>query len=317
MGVMSTPVKMRALGTGLVLLLAASGCSTAPTPGGSATASSPAAAAPVTSSTAVATSAGATPDASTATSTTSTTKPASTTTSTSSAPAGGSLAVYRNADGSCTMPSAYAGKDFTTLPGASTKKVIALTFDGGASNAADKKILQVLADKGATATFFFTGKFAEMYPDTVKTIAATYPIGNHTYDHPYLTKLTDAQVAAEISKGEAAIVKASGGVDPVPYFRFPFGDANAHAVALVNSKCYIPFRWTIDTLGWAGTANNSAAKILALVNAKATPGGIILMHQGDNPDDHSTLDADALAQMIDNLRAKGYELVTLREALQA
>lgn len=240
----------------------------------------------------------------------------STTPRATSATSASDLAVRRNADGTCSMPPALAGHDFTALP-KSTGKVIALTFDGGASNAADARIMQVLADKDATATFFFTGKFAEMYPATVKAIAAKYPIGNHSYDHPSFTKIGDAKVLNEIDKGEAAILKASGGVSPVPLFRFPFGDRNAHDTQLVNARCYVPFRWTIDTLGWAGKKNNSVAKILALVTKSATPGGIILMHQGDNPDDHSTLDADALPAMIDGLRAQGYQFVTLADALKA
>ena len=310
---MSTPASLRLAGLGLACLLAASGCSAAnqTTPGGSTSGSALASTAVPSAPTPATTPTETTTPSTSGTSTTTTST--STTTSTTKP---GTLAVTRNADGSCTMPTTYAGKDFETMPTGSGKKIIALTFDGGASDAGDKKILQVLKDKNATATFFFTGKFAEMYPDTVRTIAATYPIGNHSYDHPYFTKISDAAANQELDKGEAAIVKASGGVSPVPFFRFPFGDVNAHAIGLVNRKCYVPFRWTIDTLGWAGTSSNSVTKILALVNAKATPGGVILMHQGDNPDDHSTLDADALAAMIDNLRAKGYALVTLEEALR-
>ncbi len=302
---MASPSKLRVLCLGLASLLALSGCATAgpATPATTGGATTPASTSTIPGTAGTSATSAATPTASGSTATTQPTQ-------------GAGLAVHRNADGSCTMPAQYAGKDFESTPTGS-KKVIALTFDGGASNAADKKILQVLEEKQAVATFFFTGKFAEMYPDTVKTIAAKYPIGNHSYDHPEFTKLTDAKVNEQLTKGEAAIVKASGGVTPVPFFRFPYGNRNAHAIQLVNKQCYVPFRWTIDTLGWDGTGKgNTAAKITDLVLSKATPGGIVLMHQGDHPTDHSTLDADALPAMIDGLRAKGYELVTLADALQ-
>lgn len=290
---------------GLATLALVAGCS----------ASAPATVVPSTTPSAQAASASPAPVAASSASTSSTSPSASAPTSAASSGQPVSLAVHRNADGSCTMPAAYAGQDFKTVS-KDGRKVIALTFDGGASNAADEKILKILAEKDVTATFYFTGKFAEMYPDTVKTIAATYPIGNHSYTHPYFSKISDAKITEELTKAEAAIIKASGGVRPVPLFRFPYGDKSSHALAMVNRQCYVPFRWTIDTMGWAGTKTNSVAKILALVNANATPGGIILMHQGDNPDDHSMLDADALPQMIDDLRAKGYEFVTLNEALK-
>ncbi len=297
------------LGLALATVLALSACSSAATP--SQSASTPAGApSSVGTPSSPATGSSSAP-ASVAASTT----PGAT----ASTPNTTALAVHKNADGTCTMPAKYAGKDFETMPTGSAKKQIALTFDGGASNAADERILKILAEKNATATFFFTGKFAEMYPDSVKTIAAQYPIGNHSYSHPkfVLDKLTNAQMAKQIADGEAAIVKASGGVSPAPFFRFPEGDVNANAIAQVNKACYVPFRWTIDTLGYVGTSGgNSVAKILDKVKTKATPSGVILMHQGDNPTDKSQLDADALPQMIDDLRAQGYELVTLEAALK-
>lgn len=217
------------------------------------------------------------------------------------------------------MPALYAGKDFETMPATTGSKVIALTFDGGASDAGDASILATLAQKDVPATFFFTGKFAEAYPARVRQVAAKYPIGNHSYSHPYFAadKLTDAQMAKQLADAEAAIVKASGGVAALPLFRFPYGDVNAHAIAVVNKQCYVPFRWTIDTLGYEGTSGGqSVSKIVAKVMAKATPGGVVLMHQGDNPTDHTTLDADALPQIIDGLRAKGYRFVTLADSLR-
>lgn len=302
---MSSPRTLRPLALSLAALLALAACSTgapaAPAQSGQPTSGTPSQPAPAASP--------------------SSSESASAAASASASPSSGQapLAVVKNADGTCTMPAKYAGKDFETLPTGSARKIIALTFDGGASNAADARILRILREKNATATFFFTGKFAELYPDTVREIAASYPIGNHSYSHPrfVLDKLSDAQMAKQIADGEAAILKASGGVSPAPFFRFPEGDVNANAIKQVNKACYVPFRWTIDTIGYAGLATNSKAKIVAKVLAKATPSGVILMHQGDNPNDGSQLDADALPEIIDGLRAKGYEFVTLREALAA
>jgi len=102
------------------------------------------------------------------------------------------------------------------------------------------------------------------------------------------------------------------GKNPAPLFRFPYGDADARTIAIANRAGYVPVRWTVDTLGWQGTAGHvSAAVVVSRVLAAARPGEIVLMHVGSNPDDHTTFDADALPQVISGLRAKGYSFVTL------
>ena len=74
----------------------------------------------------------------------------------------------------------------------------------------------------------------------------------------------------------------------------------------------MPVRWTVDTLGWEGTAGHiNAAVVTARVLAALRPGEIVLMHVGSNPEDHSTFDADALPKVISELRARGYSFATL------
>ena len=197
-------------------------------------------------------------------------------------------------------------------------RVVALTFDGGGDDAGTASVLATLADTSKPATFFLTGRFVERFPESARRIAARYPIGNHTQTHPALTGESDARVVDEIRTGAASIRKATG-VDPRPYFRFPLGDRDARTIGLVNDECYVPFRWTVDTLGWKGTVKGgmTAQKVTQRVLDGATPGGIILMHLGANPDDGTTLDADALPAIIVGLRARGYTLVTLEQVLPA
>ena len=71
-------------------------------------------------------------------------------------------------------------------------------------------------------------------------------------------------------------------------------------------------RWTVDSLGWKGTSGGLTANaVTARVLGALRPGEIVLMHVGSNPDDHTTLDADALAAVIGQIRAAGYGFVTL------
>ncbi|HSN43192.1 MAG TPA: polysaccharide deacetylase family protein, partial [Propionibacteriaceae bacterium] len=215
----------------------------------------------------------------------------------------------------CGIASTLLGKDLTAVPG--TAKVVALTFDAGANANGVPSILATLAGRQAPGTFFLTGAFVNAFPAASLQIAATYPIGNHTQNHKDLTQLTTSEVLAEIRSGASAIQKVTG-VDPHPYFRFPYGAVNAGTIAVVNTECYVPFRWTVDTLGWEGTAGGmSADGVLQRVVGALRPGAIVLMHVGSNPDDGTTFDADALPRVIDAIRAQGYTLVTLESVLPA
>ena len=203
-----------------------------------------------------------------------------------------------------------AGKDWTSIP--TTRRIVALTFDAGANADAVPSILATLRRDGVPATFFLTGNFVRDFPGAARSIAtAGFRIGNHTITHPYLTQLTNTAVQHEILGGAQQIISVTG-QNPAPLFRFPFGDADTRTITVANQAGYAPVRWTVDTLGWQGTAGHiSASVVTSRVLAAARPGEIVLMHVGSNPDDHTTFDADALPQVISGLRAQGYSFVTL------
>jgi peptidoglycan/xylan/chitin deacetylase (PgdA/CDA1 family) len=74
--------------------------------------------------------------------------------------------------------------------------------------------------------------------------------------------------------------------------------------------------WTVDTRGWMGTSGGqSADSVYQRVVHAARPGEIVIMHVGSHPTDHSTLDADALPRVIEEIRARGYGFVTLDQSL--
>ena len=194
---------------------------------------------------------------------------------------------------------------------------MALTFDAGSGNAGVDKVMSTLQSTGTPATFFLTGAFVEKYPADARAIAAGHPIGNHTQTHPDLTTLSDDAVVGEIETARAAILQATG-VDPRPYFRFPFGAVDARVISIVNQQCSVPFRWTTDSLGWKGTSGGmSVDSVRQRVVSGARAGGVVLFHVGSNPTDGSTLDADALPGIINDLKAQGYRFVTLEHVLPA
>jgi peptidoglycan/xylan/chitin deacetylase (PgdA/CDA1 family) len=197
-----------------------------------------------------------------------------------------------------------------------SSRVVALTFDGGASNTGVEDILEALAGQGVPATFFVTGDFARAYPGSVRAMAAAgHPVGNHSNTHPSFPRSTNEEIRAELQAAEGAISSLTG-VTTRPLFRFPFGDRTPLDIEVVNRAGYIPIRWTVDTLGWQGTTGGlSAAAVRQRVLDTARPGQVVLMHVGAHPEDGSTLDADALPGIIDALQDLGYGFVTVPELL--
>ncbi|MGI1849791.1 polysaccharide deacetylase family protein [Rhodococcus sp. SJ] len=93
-------------------------------------------------------------------------------------------------------------------------------------------------------------------------------------------------------------------------FRFPFGVRTDADIRVVNDAGYVPVRWTVDSLGWKGTSGGlDVGAVTDRVVSAAVPGQIVLMHMGTNPDDGTTLDADALPAIIDGLRTRSYSFV--------
>lgn len=202
------------------------------------------------------------------------------------------------------------GRDIERIP--TRSKIVALTFDAGANADGLPSILSTLQATGATATFFMTGRWADTYPDHVRQVRSNgYRIGNRSDTHPTMTSLSDSAISAQLGTTRAKIL-AAGGMDPMPLFRFPFGDRNARTIAVVNREGYIAVRWTVDTLGWKGSSGGmTKQRVVDRVLAAAQPGEIVLMHLGSNPDDGTTLDAAALPTVIARLSAQGYRFVTL------
>jgi len=194
---------------------------------------------------------------------------------------------------------------------------VALTFDGGGSDAAVPSVLSTLAAADVRATVFLTGDFARRYPAQVRRIAAAgHVIGNHSDRHASYPDLTNAQIRADLDRARDAIVATGGDAAAGRYFRFPFGDRTPADIRVVNAEGYVAVRWTVDTLGWKGTSGGlSAAQVRDRVLSQAQPGQIVLMHLGANPDDGTTLDADALAGVITGLQDRGYSFVTVDELL--
>ncbi len=183
---------------------------------------------------------------------------------------------------------------------------IAITFDDGPHPQLTPKLLDLLKERGIKATFYVIGKNVATYPEIAKRIVDEgHEIGNHTWNHPALSKLGAAKVKSEMDQTTEIIVKATG-VKPAT-MRPPYGATNA----TLNKKLDEEFgmkviMWSVDPQDWKyRNADRVASQLIE--NTKA--GGILLAH-----DIHASTIA-AMPRTLDALTAKGFKFVTVSELL--
>jgi peptidoglycan/xylan/chitin deacetylase (PgdA/CDA1 family) len=200
------------------------------------------------------------------------------------------------------------GREIERLP--TNHHRVALTFDCGANRDGLAKIRKALRDANVPTTFFMTGDWVRANPAAARSLAADYPVGNHTNHHSHLPTLSPAAVRADLN-ATRRVIKNTTSQDPRPRFRFPYGESTPSLISLVNDLGYGAFRWTVDTLGWKGrAAGQTEDTVQARVIGALQPGEIVLMHCG-SAEDGSTLDADTLPAIIQAIRAHGYGFTTL------
>jgi peptidoglycan-N-acetylglucosamine deacetylase len=200
------------------------------------------------------------------------------------------------------------------LEGLGHTKRIALTFDDGPS-VNTPYLLKVLDKHGVKATFFWLGQWVEQNPDIARAAyAAGHTLGNHSYSHPYLTRIDPRQAwDGEIDRTQAAFERIVG-VAPV-LVRPPYGYLEDSQVESLREKGYKAILWSIDTQDWyvAWTRDlNGGATIAKKVTDHLHGEAIVLMHDGGGAR-HLTI--QAVDQLIPALKAQGYRFVTVDQLI--
>lgn len=184
-------------------------------------------------------------------------------------------------------------------------KYIALTFDDGPSAEVTPRVLDILKQYNAKATFFMLGSQVDYHPKIAKLVAeAGHEIGNHTEQHQDLTKLGPEGIRKEIESTSDKISNITG---VRPYLvRPPYGAYNEHVKNDAANHGNSIILWSVDSLDWK---NRNADAINREIQQQLTSGAIVLMH-----DIHPTT-ADALPDLMETLQQKGYQFVTVSQLL--
>jgi peptidoglycan/xylan/chitin deacetylase (PgdA/CDA1 family) len=155
---------------------------------------------------------------------------------------------------------------------------MALSFDDGPSLANTPRLLDILRESGARATFFVVGEKIKGRETLLERMVADgHEVGNHTYTHPHTIRLTNNELRQEVERTNEAIQAVTQ--LPVTLIRPPFGKDRRRIAQLADALGMTAVLWSIDS---GDTQGLSTTEIADRVLQRAKPGAIVLFHDGDD-----------------------------------
>lgn len=189
------------------------------------------------------------------------------------------------------------------------EKMIALTFDDGPSPSFTGRILDILKQYNAKATFFIIGEQAEKLPELVKRqINEGHEIGNHMYRHREVFQMPAPEIREDLERSHRVIGDITG--KPIKLYRPTSGYYNENIVGVAWSLEYMVVLWSIDSKDWSGMKPGAIAKKIL---KKVKPGSIVLFHDLGGYRDTTV---KALEIVLPELARRGYRFLTVSELLE-
>ncbi|TNF18873.1 MAG: polysaccharide deacetylase family protein [Rhodobacteraceae bacterium] len=221
--------------------------------------------------------------------------------------AGGMLPSFAAAGPIIKLPSDIARRDAATITAVRTSSpVVALTFDDGPHPRNTPWLLDMLRERRLKATFYVIGNRVKTWPEIARRIAEEgHEIGNHSWSHPDLSRISDAGVLREIDATTMAIWNATG--RPPVTFRPPYGAFTRRQRGWLNGRRNLPtVLWSVDPADWRRPGSAVVAQRILTGSHK---GAIILSH-----DIHRGT-IEAMPRVLDGLSRRGLRFVTVSQIL--
>ena len=196
---------------------------------------------------------------------------------------------------------------YRSVPDAKGK--IALTFDDGPHPRYTRQILEILKREGVRATFFVIGENIGYYDEGIvaEIIADGHELGNHTFNHEHTKSMSDEDFYRDV-RACHDLIKEKYNYE-MKIFRPPEGYIDKKVENIARELDYSIIIWSIDTKDWEHVGSDI---IVGNIEKNASDGDIILMHDYVSKP-NTTI--DALERIIRNLKAQGYEFVTVSELI--
>ncbi len=192
--------------------------------------------------------------------------------------------------------------------GDTTQKVLYLTFDAGYENGNTAPILDALKKHNARATFFLVGNYVKSSPDLTKRMCDEgHTVGNHTYHHPDMSKITDeAAFRAELASLEALFAETTGQAMS-KFYRPPQGVYSESNLEQAKAMGYKTVFWSLAYVDWLQDKQPTREQAFNKLLPRTHPGAIVLLHST------SSTNADILDDLLTQWEAEGYRFGTLDE----
>ncbi len=196
---------------------------------------------------------------------------------------------------------------------------VAITIDDGAGGTLINRTLDYLKEHDVRATLFPMGSWVEREPEVWRrAVEEGHELGNHTYSHPFLTKISEEQLREELNGWQESIENALGSSYHTYFFRPPYGDgfySNQSSYTdilqeIVAEKGMFTILWDVELVYSLRNERYTSSRVTEHVLANAQGGSIILLH-------FSEKDIDALPNILAGLRERGLEPCSLSELLLA
>ncbi|MFE6798803.1 polysaccharide deacetylase family protein [Paenibacillus chitinolyticus] len=198
------------------------------------------------------------------------------------------------------------------MRGTSQGKKVALTFDDGPDLNYTPQVLDILKKHQVKATFFVIGSRAQTHPEIIRRMVREgHVVGNHSYSHPFMPKLTASEFSSQIMRTQE-IIKPLTGYTP-RLVRPPYGAINEEQVRWMSDHHLLAVNWDVDSLDWKGL---SGKQVYHNIVDNARAGSVILQHSAGGNDKHDLSGTvTALPDLIRSLKSSGYKLVTVPELM--
>jgi peptidoglycan/xylan/chitin deacetylase (PgdA/CDA1 family) len=186
---------------------------------------------------------------------------------------------------------------------------LALTFDDGPHPDSTRRVLEILREHGARATFFVLGSKAARFPELVREIAAAgHAVGVHGHEHDRLYALRSTRFVARDLERASAAIEAAMGVRPT-LFRPPVGFVSPSVAVAAERAGLVLVGWSARTLD--GRGGSRAERVLARATAALENGAILVLHDAAERDDHVPASLAVLGAILERLRERGLSAVTV------
>lgn len=197
------------------------------------------------------------------------------------------------------------------LNGSPKKREVALTFDDAPDEDFTPRVLDALKKANVKATFFVVGNRVEAHPEIMRRIVREgHAIGNHSYNHANLPKLSDSEFRKQITRTDRIIQKFTGDIPKI--IRPPYGNISEDQIKWLVSQDKKIVNWNVDSLDWKGL---SAKQVSTNVLSNIKPGSIVLQHSGGGEGEDLSGTVKALPEIIKKLKGDGVKLVTVPKLL--